>query len=272
MDALRFDDFEFDRTSNTLTQAGQVVPIEPQVGQVLNALMTNHGKIISREQLLSDVWGGRAVSPAVVDNRIRAARLALNDDGRHQKFIKTHVNKGFMFVEDVLTTNASEHSDTVRSKTGAETSFGWRFINLLTQSKRITLALPFVAMVATSFSVAEVSSSVAWHSMFQKAQNAQTTTPLLAASTKMVSLRPISDLDETETTLVGTFDLDDLPLDTDGNPTELQIASSLPSIEWIRDLGSRMDGRPSENTRYLVTGEVIAANGKANLVMKLRKE
>ncbi|WP_299592734.1 winged helix-turn-helix domain-containing protein [uncultured Tateyamaria sp.] len=98
MSAYRFENYVFEDERCELFRAGDHIHLEPQVGKVLQLLLQRAGTIVSRDTLLTEVWGGRSVSPAVIDNRIRAVRRALRDDGRSQRLIKTFMNEGYQFV------------------------------------------------------------------------------------------------------------------------------------------------------------------------------
>ncbi len=103
-----FDVYELDSDRMVLRRRGRRVSLEPQVFAVLEVLVRNHGTLITREQLLAEVWLSRNVSPSVVDNRISAARLAIGDDGKTQRFIKTLTNQGFQFVGNVVESDQEE--------------------------------------------------------------------------------------------------------------------------------------------------------------------
>ncbi len=96
-----FSEFEFDGLRGELRHKGQLVRLEPQVCQLLTMLISRHGEFVSRDEILEEIWIGRSVSSQVVDNRIRAARIALGDNGKRQKYIKTYPNRGFRFVAEI---------------------------------------------------------------------------------------------------------------------------------------------------------------------------
>jgi DNA-binding winged helix-turn-helix (wHTH) protein/pimeloyl-ACP methyl ester carboxylesterase len=78
-----------------------VVAVEPQVFDLLEFLIRNRDRVVSRDDLLAGVWGGRIVSDSAIAARINAARQAIGDDGREQRLIRTIARKGFRFVADV---------------------------------------------------------------------------------------------------------------------------------------------------------------------------
>ncbi|MEM9898224.1 MAG: winged helix-turn-helix domain-containing protein, partial [Pseudomonadota bacterium] len=64
-------------------------------------LVQNRERVVSRDELIDEIWGGRYVSDSVVSSRIKSARKVLGDDGRTQSFIKTIHGTGFRFVANV---------------------------------------------------------------------------------------------------------------------------------------------------------------------------
>jgi pimeloyl-ACP methyl ester carboxylesterase/DNA-binding winged helix-turn-helix (wHTH) protein len=96
-----FEDFVLDSERRELRAGGTVVPIEPQVFDLLVYLIENRGRVVSKDDLIASVWSGRIVSDSTLDSRINAARKALGDSGKQQRFIRTMARKGVRFVGDV---------------------------------------------------------------------------------------------------------------------------------------------------------------------------
>ena len=98
-----FDGFELDLVTHELTREGSVIPIEPQVFALIELLIANKERVITKDELNERIWGGRIVSEAAVNSRIRSARQAIDDDGAQQRLIKTVRGVGFRFVGEVET-------------------------------------------------------------------------------------------------------------------------------------------------------------------------
>src|SRR5262245_40149835 len=96
-----FGDCALDTAQYELRRGTRAVPTEPQVFDLLVFLIRNHDRVVSKEELLNAVWGGRIVSESTVNNRINAARRAIGDDGDRQQFIRTIPRRGFRFVAAV---------------------------------------------------------------------------------------------------------------------------------------------------------------------------
>lgn len=69
--------------------------------KVANYFIVNAGRLITKDELLSDVWGIRDVSDGRVTRVIRVLRVALNDDTREPKYIETIPKRGYRFVAPV---------------------------------------------------------------------------------------------------------------------------------------------------------------------------
>ncbi len=94
----RFEDFELDSLQQVLRQGGAEIKVEPQVFDLLHLLVKNHGRLVTKDEIIQEIWKGRIISETAVSSRISSARRAVNDDGRQQRLIKTSHNKGLRFL------------------------------------------------------------------------------------------------------------------------------------------------------------------------------
>jgi pimeloyl-ACP methyl ester carboxylesterase/DNA-binding winged helix-turn-helix (wHTH) protein len=98
-----FGDFALDTRRCELRRAGRLEHLEPQVYAVLCHLLEHCDRVVTKEELLDQVWGHRFVTPATLNTRIKALRQALGDDGDAQRMIRTVRGRGFRFVDNVCT-------------------------------------------------------------------------------------------------------------------------------------------------------------------------
>jgi TolB-like protein len=96
-----FDNFALDCERRELRADGTAVPVEPQVFDLLVYLIENRARVVSKDDLIASVWGGRIVSESTLTSRINAARKAIDDSGKEQRLIRTSARKGFRFVGKV---------------------------------------------------------------------------------------------------------------------------------------------------------------------------
>ncbi len=96
-----FGSFDLDSEKFELRDKGKRVPLEPQVFLLLDFLIKNRSRMVSKVEIIDVIWGGQAVSDASVSSRIKSARRAVSDDGRAQHTIRTIHGQGFRFVADI---------------------------------------------------------------------------------------------------------------------------------------------------------------------------
>ena len=97
-----FGEFELDTSTFELRRESEVVHVEPQVYGVLEHLLVNRDRVVSKIELLDEVWPDRFVSESALTSRIRAARQACGDSGRDQLVIRTKHGRGYRFVAEVI--------------------------------------------------------------------------------------------------------------------------------------------------------------------------
>jgi TolB-like protein len=96
-----FDKFALDSRRRELRCGTDARPVEPQVFDLLEHLIRNRDRVVSKDELLATVWEGRIVSDATLSSRINAARAVLDDNGDDQRLIRTVLRKGIRFVGEV---------------------------------------------------------------------------------------------------------------------------------------------------------------------------
>ena len=96
-----FGHYAFDTDRRELRRGPDVVSTTPQVFDLLDYLIRNRERVVSKDDLIKAIWNGRSVSDAALTTRLNAARGAIGDSGEEQRFIKTLPRKGFRFVGQV---------------------------------------------------------------------------------------------------------------------------------------------------------------------------
>ena len=98
---LIFGEYELDTELFELRCKGESRPVEPQVFNLLAYLAKNRDRIISRQELLENLWAGKVVTESTLSSRIKAARQAIGDSGQAQNCIATFNRRGYRFVATV---------------------------------------------------------------------------------------------------------------------------------------------------------------------------
>jgi DNA-binding winged helix-turn-helix (wHTH) protein len=106
-----FEDFALDTDKRELRRGTDTVSVTPQAFDVLLYLIRNRERVVSKDDLISAIWGGRIISDAALATRLNAARTAIGDGGDQQRLIKTLQRKGFRFVGQVVETDAPDSAN-----------------------------------------------------------------------------------------------------------------------------------------------------------------
>jgi TolB-like protein/Tfp pilus assembly protein PilF len=98
---FRFGDHVLDIERRELRRGDEPIALEPQVFDLLVYLVRNRDRVVSKDDLIDGVWGGRIVSDSALTTRLNAARRAVNDSGAEQRVIRTVQRRGVRFIGEV---------------------------------------------------------------------------------------------------------------------------------------------------------------------------
>jgi len=93
-----FEDCVLDTERRELRRGSDAVAVAPQIFDLLDYLIRNRERVVSKDDLIAAIWEGRVVSDAALTTRLNVARNAVGDSGENQRLIKTFPRKGFRFV------------------------------------------------------------------------------------------------------------------------------------------------------------------------------
>ena len=95
---LRFGDVEVDPASRRVRKSGRDVALTPRAFDLLLALASQAGRVVSRQELLRDVWKHQAdVVTRTVDSHVSELRQKLEDDADAPRHIVTVWKMGYRF-------------------------------------------------------------------------------------------------------------------------------------------------------------------------------
>ncbi len=120
-----FDRYTLDLDTFELLDDGRRREVEPRTFAVLAHLLRHRDRVVTKEELLDEVWGDRFVSESALTTRIKHGRKALGDDGRSQRVIRTVPRVGYRFVAPVRSVaGPSEPTESVEPSGPAERTGG----------------------------------------------------------------------------------------------------------------------------------------------------
>lgn len=97
----KFKDFHLDLDETALLRDGKQVPITPKAFHLLRILVENHGSVVKKDKLISQIWEDSFVEEGNLAFTARMLRKVLDDDAKHPIFIETVPRKGYRFIADV---------------------------------------------------------------------------------------------------------------------------------------------------------------------------
>src|SRR5258706_2317389 len=93
-----FEDFVLDTDQRELRRGPTAVLIAPLAFDLLEFLIRNRERVLTRDDLIASIWNGRIVSESALGTCVNAALSAINDTGERQRLIRTLPRKGMRFV------------------------------------------------------------------------------------------------------------------------------------------------------------------------------
>ncbi len=103
---FRFGSLTLDTERLELADSGRPLSVEPQVFRMLRYLIEHQDRVVSKDELIGELWDGRVVSDATLTSRINLLRSTIGDSGRRQAIIKTYPKRGYRFVADLTSEDA----------------------------------------------------------------------------------------------------------------------------------------------------------------------
>ncbi len=107
-----FGPYRLDMSQRVLTRSGDAVSLTPKATDLLTLLVSNAGQLVSRDELLKQVWPDTFVEEANLTQNVFLLRQILGDDRPSPKYIETVVRRGYRFVASVRITGGAGDSQT----------------------------------------------------------------------------------------------------------------------------------------------------------------
>jgi DNA-binding response OmpR family regulator len=96
---MKLGDVEIDFASYNATKNGEAITMTPKEFEIIKFLWEHRNKVVSRDQLLTNVWGyDESISTRTVDNFILKLRQKIEDDPAHPRFIITIHGTGYKLL------------------------------------------------------------------------------------------------------------------------------------------------------------------------------
>src|SRR5215212_9358559 len=113
-----FDGFRVDVNERLLFKDNREVPLTPKVFDTLLAVLENSSHVMTKKELMQQVWPDSFVEENNLAQNISILRKALGE-GKEGDYIQTVPKRGYRFLADVRATGGEEETLIIRERTRA---------------------------------------------------------------------------------------------------------------------------------------------------------
>src|SRR5229473_3697758 len=113
-----FGEFTLDLTRGCLLHGQEQIKLRPKSFEVLNYLVENNGRLVSKDELIHAVWVDTAVTDDSLVQCLKDIRHALRDEA--QQIIKTVHGRGYIFDAEVRYSGSPQVANFVEETTGVQ--------------------------------------------------------------------------------------------------------------------------------------------------------
>ena len=105
-----FGPFSLDPAERIISRDGTPLPLTPKVFDTLVCLVRNRGRLLTKDELLKEVWPGTFVEEVNLAVNISTLRKTLGESPQDPRYIATVQGRGYRFVADVRQISARDEA------------------------------------------------------------------------------------------------------------------------------------------------------------------
>ena len=214
--------------------------LQPKVMEVLAYLAQRPGEVVSREQLIRDVWSGRVVTDEVLSRSISLLRASLGDEPQNPSYIETIAKSGYRMIAKVSNDGAVAESQ--------QTVAGRASRNLV----------PFYLALTVALAVAGL-----W--FLNGSQNLQQPT---APNSNALAVLPFENMSSDERDTYFSDGVSEEILNVLAKDPELLVVARTSSFQFREDKDAREIGRLL-NVAHIVDGSIRASGDEIRITAQL---
>src|SRR5262245_50664124 len=103
----RFGPFHLDVRERRLSRGGAVIPLRAKVFDTLCLLVSHGGRLVTKQELLDEVWPDAAVEENNIAHTMSVLRKALGEKATGQEYVETVPRVGYRFAARVEPVDAA---------------------------------------------------------------------------------------------------------------------------------------------------------------------
>src|SRR6516165_4600248 len=105
-----FGQYSLDPAERLFSRDGVPLALTPKVFDTLVCLVRNRGRLLTKDELLREVWPGTFVEEVNLAVNISTLRKALGESPQDPQYIATVQGRGYRFVADVRQISARDEA------------------------------------------------------------------------------------------------------------------------------------------------------------------
>ena len=99
--AYEFGPFLLDAVKRRLVRNGEPVPLAPKVLETLLVLIDNRERVLTKDEIVKQVWGDTIVEEGGLTRNISILRKTLGEKPDEHQYVVTLPARGYQFVAEV---------------------------------------------------------------------------------------------------------------------------------------------------------------------------
>lgn len=143
MQMIEFDDVVIDVENHKVTKGGETIDLEPKSFRVLLFLVENRHRVVPKDELITSVWNGTAVTDNALTRVIAQLRKGLGDDAKQARFIETVPTVGYRFIAELKQADTPQPAPAVTPPVVSPPPVGTPY-----EARKITWYVPAGAVLA----------------------------------------------------------------------------------------------------------------------------
>lgn len=236
---FRIGDWRVQHSRNRIVRGANAVHLEPLQANLLLFLARRAGEVVTKAEILDEVWGTRFVSDSALTRTVAHLRRALDDDAHDSRYIETIPKRGYRLVAAVDWRRAELNEPRAGRRRRYAFSFAALGVGLT------VLALPTL-----------------WRA------GSPAESPLLVEDRPAIAVLPLSDLSSSSADYFAQSMTEALITDLAQIPS-LRVTSSR-SVEHYRGSGASFERIARElDVDALVEGSVLREAGRVRISVRL---
>ena len=124
--SYEFGPFSVDAGKRLLLRNGEPVPLAPKVLETLLALIENRERVLTKDELLKQVWGDTSVEEGGLTRNVSILRKILGEKPDDHQYIVTVPARGYRFVAAVREARGRGEASDAHAPVSLETGSGPR--------------------------------------------------------------------------------------------------------------------------------------------------